>query len=75
MKECVVIFKGKAREDEKYRLAEEKTAREEEYWDRVRMQGNRAQKNVSAVAYDITNLEYHQTVDGEEQKYADDMGK
>lgn len=41
----------------------------------MRVEGAKAKKNVSAVAYDITNLEYHQTVPGEEQKYSDDLGE
>jgi len=32
-------------------------------------------KNVSNVAYDITTLQYMQSLEGEKQKYADDMGK
>ena len=35
--------------------------------------GIKAKKNQSHVAYDITNLQYHQNVAGEHQKYVDDM--
>jgi hypothetical protein len=41
----------------------------------LREKGTAAKKNSSAVAYDILNLDYHQSVQGEQQKYVDDMGE
>merc|ERR1711918_230007 len=43
------------------------------YWQRVREEGLKAEKNQSAVAYDITTMVYHQDVAGARQKYFDDM--
>jgi len=34
----------------------------------------KAKKNKSCVAYDVMSLEYHNTEQGEVQKYSDDMG-
>jgi len=36
--------------------------------------GSGSKKNQSLVAYDITSLNYHQTVEGEVAKYQDEMG-
>jgi hypothetical protein len=46
---------------------------EEEYWQKVRDEGNKAQKNQSLVAYDILTLQYANNTDGEQQKYCDDV--
>ena len=48
---------------------------EQAYWEKVRQDGKKDEKNHSKVAYNITTLEYHADSKGEAQKYADDMGE
>lgn len=53
---------------------QEKTRKEEEYYDKLREEGSKAKKNQSNVAYDILTLQYNQDEVGLQQKYMDDMG-
>ena len=61
------------REETRWNTIESKQQEDERYWQMVREQGIKAKKNQSQVAYDITNLQYHQNIAGEHQKYLDDM--
>jgi hypothetical protein len=64
---------AREREDNRWCKLETDNRADEEYWHKVRDEGVMAKKNVSNVAYDITNLQYNQDIYGEEQKYVDDM--
>ena len=46
----------------------------QEYWQAVRADGKKDEKNHSKVAYNITTLEYDGDHKGAAQKYVDDMG-
>ena len=63
------------RDEDRWNDAEAKARQEDEYWNRLRESGTKAKKNSSNVAYDIMTIKYNQNVDGERQKYLDDMGK
>lgn len=66
-------IKTEMREADKHLAAEQKELNEEARFRQWREDGMKAKKNTSAVAYDITTLEYNQNTDGEMQKYQDDM--
>lgn len=61
------------REEDRWSQAEMKKKAEEEYWSKLREDGRKAQKNQSLVAYDILTLQYAENLDGEQQKYYDDV--
>lgn len=61
------------REEDRWKKIDEKKAQEKEYWDNVRAEGKKDEKNHSKVAYNITTLEYHSDDKGRVQKYQDDM--
>lgn len=63
------------RDEDRWNQNEEKQQKEDEAWRKLREDGSKAKKNQSAVAYDIMTLQYSQDVDGQHQKYQDDMGK
>ena len=76
-KEAIQFRKTQAetREQSRWQKHDTKQANEEEYWSNLRDEGCGAKKNLSLVAYDITSLQYNQTVAGESAQYDDDMGK
>jgi len=61
------------RDEDRWNQAEQKQVEEDEYYQKLRENTTIGKKNVSNVAYDITTLQYMQSVEGEKQKYADDM--
>lgn len=63
------------RDEDRWNTAEERQKEEEERWYKLREDGSKAQKNQSLVAYDILTLQYSEKVEGEQQKYVDEMGK
>ena len=63
------------REDSRWRRIEDKQQSDADKWNRLRENGTKSGKNQSSAAYDITNLQYHESDDGKQQKYVDDMGK
>ena len=65
--------KAATREADKYAAAEAKDLADESKFRQWREDGSKARKNTSNMAYDITTLEYDQNVNGEQQKYNDDM--
>jgi len=72
--------KMRVREEDKWKKFEEDQQAQELYWIKVREDANlqvrrTAKKNVSNVAYDITNLQYNQDTSGEMQRYLDEMVK
>ena len=75
MKETTEYRRNKMteREETRWNEIETKQQTEEQYWHIVREQGLKAKKNKSLVAFDITNLQYHQNIAGEHQKYLDDV--
>lgn len=62
------------REEDRWSQLEMKKKQDEERWAKMREDGLKARKNQSNVAYDILSLQYAQNVDGEQQKYFDDLG-
>lgn len=69
------VLQSMKRDEDRWNEAEAKARQEDEYWNRLRENGSKAKKNSSNVAYDIMTIKYNQNVDGERQKYLDDMGK
>ena len=72
--------KMRVREEDKWKKFEEDQQAQELFWTKVREDKNlqvrrTAKKNVSNVAYDITNLQYNQDTSGEMQRYLDEMVK
>lgn len=63
------------RDEDRWNEQEARARQEDEYWNKLRENGTKAKKNSSNVAYDIMTIKYNQNVDGERQKYLDDMGK
>eukprot|EP01038_Epipyxis_sp_PR26KG_P016409 gene16409-22374_t len=61
------------RDSDRWSAMEQKAKEEDDRWQAMRESGKHGMKNQSIVAYDITNLQYHQDVAGEQQKYLDDM--
>lgn len=61
------------RAEDRWTQMEEKARAEDEYYNKLREDGTKAQKNVSNVAYDILTLQYNQDDIGAQQKYMDDM--
>eukprot|EP01035_Chromulina_nebulosa_P019944 gene19944-25910_t len=61
------------REEDRYQQAIAVKVKEEERWNKLREDGGKAKRNQSGAAYDVVSLQYHQTPDGEKQKYHDDM--
>ena len=77
-KNAAVAFRSRQaenRENLRWQKQDDLMKKEEEYWKNLREDGCGAKKNQSLVAYDITSLEYNQTLAGDEAKYDDDMGK
>jgi hypothetical protein len=63
------------REEDRWVATETKAKIEDDYWNKIREEGNKAKKNESNVAYDILSLQYNQDEEGEAQQYQDEMGK
>lgn len=61
------------REEDRWNRLEELKRAEEERIQKLRESGQKAKKNESGAAYDITNLQYHDTEAGKVQQYSDDM--
>lgn len=75
-KNAAIAFRkrqAEERERARWEKQDNKLKQEEEYWEKLREDGCGSKKNQSLVAYDITSLQYSQSVAGEEAKYEDDM--
>lgn len=62
-----------SREDERWKKIEELKKADDERMVALREAGMKAKKNQSGAAYDVTNLEYSNTPQGEAQRYNDDL--
>jgi hypothetical protein len=64
------------REEERWKQIEETKLLEEQRLSRLRTNdGIKARKNQSNAAYNVVNLQYHDDIHGEQQKYHDEMVK
>ena len=61
------------RDDERWQSVNAKIDKDDEKWDSVRLEGQKAKKNQSNVAYNVVTMQYEQSIHGEQQKYLDDM--
>lgn len=61
------------REEERWKQYDADIKKEEQRQLDMRESGIKSKKNKSAVAYDITTTQYHQSTNGVQQKYDDDM--
>lgn len=66
-------IQSETREEDRWKRLEELKRAEEERIQMLREGGQKAKKNESGAAYDITNLQYHDTENGKVQQYSDDM--
>lgn len=63
------------RDIDRWNEMQEKSRKEEEYYNKLREEGSKSRKNKSNTAYDILTVQYNQDEIGLQQKYMDDMGK
>jgi len=63
------------REQTRWEAIEQAKAAEEEHWDKARADPLQGRKNNSAVPYNLVNLKYDGTADGEKLRHEDDLTK
>lgn len=61
------------RDDDRWQTVNSRLEKEDEKWDSIRLEGAKAKKNMSNVAYNVVTMQYEQSTHGEHQKYLDDM--